>query len=230
MSLTLPENNVRNWYRYDVLFSIELLESYIDGVEKQADESIIRFEKEKQTHVLEEYPEEGYARIVDVHQGLDDESWDLKTIFGEYFPSLQRRSALLTVCGFFEHELDKLCLLYQKEKQFKLSLSDLKDKGIDRSTAYLEKVAGINAHKGSNEWNHIKKIQKIRNIIVHQDGKLHDHQGSLVNAAFTYIKEIEFLSGNTEVVLHKGFLKHVVDIYKKYFHKIGESIEEACKA
>ena len=225
MSLTLPEKNVRNWYRSDVVFSIELLESYIEGVEEQADESIIRFNKEKQTHVLEEYPEEGYTRVVDVHQGLDDESWDLETIFGEYFPSLQRRSALLTVCGFFEHELDKLCLLYQKEKRFKLSLSDLKDKGIDRSATYLEKVAGINAHKDSNEWSHIKKIQKIRNVIVHQDGKLQDHQGNLVKAAFDYIKEIESLGGDTEIVLQKGFLKHVVDIYKKYFCKISESIE-----
>ena len=210
MSLILPKEIVRNWYQYDVVSSIELLESFVEGVEVQAEESISRFKDKKETHVLEEMPEEGYARIVDIHQGLDDESWDLNSIFCEYFPSLQRRSALLTVCGFFEHELDKLCLLYQKEKKFKLSLSDLKDKGIDRSTAYLEKIAGINTHKDSNEWNHIKKIQKIRNLIAHQDGKLLDHQGNPVKAAFDYIKEMECLSGDTQVVLQKGFLKHVV--------------------
>lgn len=175
MSLTLPEKNVRNWYKYDVVFSIELLESYIEGVENQADESVIRFEKEKQTHILEDHPEDGYTRVVDVHQGLDDESWDLKSIFGEYFPSLQRRSALLTLCGFFEHELDKLCILYKKEKNFKLSLSDLKDKGVERSTAYLAKIANIDTFKNSHEWQQIKKIQNIRNIIDKGDATLYLH-------------------------------------------------------
>jgi hypothetical protein len=29
---------------------------------------------------------------------------------------VERRSALLTVCSYFENELDKLCRLYQLEK------------------------------------------------------------------------------------------------------------------
>ena len=230
MSLTLPENNVRNWYKYDVIFSIELLESYIEGIEKQADESVIRFEQEKQTHVLEDRPAEGYARVVDVHQGLDDESWDLQSIFKEYFPSLQRRSALLTLCGFFEHELDKLCFLYKSEKNIKLSLIDLKDKGIDRSTAYLAKIANINTFKNSQEWQQIKRIQNIRNVIVHRSGELHEHNNKSVKDAIAYIKEIETLSGETEIVIGKGFLTYVVNIYKEYFRNIGESIESTEKA
>ena len=230
MGLYVPRKVVRNWYRYDVSFSIELIESFIDGIEIQADDSINRYKQQKETFVLEEVPEENYAHVVEVHQGLDDESWDLQGIFCEYFPSLQRRSALLTVCSFFEHELDKLCMLYQSEKSFKLALLDINGKGIDRSTTYLEKVAGIDVHKTSNEWNHIKKIQNIRNVIVHQDGKLHDHQGNPIKAAIDYINQVEFLEGEDEVVVKKGFLKHVVDIYKQYFAILDQSISSKKKA
>jgi len=98
MPLYTPRRVVLNWYQYDVNFSIGLIESFIGGIEVQAEESITRYERQKQTLIIEEVPEENYARVVETHQGLDDETWDLKGIFCEYFPSLQRRSALLTVC------------------------------------------------------------------------------------------------------------------------------------
>lgn len=226
MALYSPKKNVFNWYRYDFSFSIELIESFIEGVEKQAEESIERYEAQKETLIVEDVPEENFVRTIESHQGLDNETWDLQGIFREHFPSLQRRSALLTVCGYFEHELDKLCLLYQSEKSFKLALSDLNGKGIDRSTKYLEKVGGIDAHKRSNEWNQIKKIQKIRNVIVHQNGKLHDHQGNPIKDVIDYIDEVHSLGGDDdEVLLKEGFLSHVVSTYKKYFKLIGDSIE-----
>jgi hypothetical protein len=95
------------WYRYDVQFAIELLQAYIDGAEQQALDSIETFRREKTTHVFEEAPEEGSGRIVETHKGLDDETWDLNTVFETYFPNLQRRSTLITVYSFLEHELGR---------------------------------------------------------------------------------------------------------------------------
>ena len=227
MALYSPKRVVLNWFKYDVSFSMELIKSFVEGVEKQAEESTNRYKEQKETYVVEEYSEEKCARVVDVHQGLDNETWDIESIFMEYFPSLQRRSALLTVYGYFEHELDKLCLLYQSEKLFRLNLSDLNGKGVERSINYLEKVAGIDASKKSKEWNHIKRIQKIRNVIVHQDGKLNDHQGNPRKEVIDYINQMSSLGGNTEIILHKGFLDHVVSTFKNYFRLLGKSIEES---
>jgi len=224
MPFFLPRRVVLNWYQYDMSLSVELIESFIEGIETQAEESIARYEQKKKTLIVNELPEENYASVMEVHQGLDDESWDLQGIFAEYFPSLERRSALITVSGFFEHELDQLCMLYQSEKSFKLALSDLSGKGIDRSTNYLEKVAGLDTHKTSSEWNHIKMIQKIRNVIVHQAGKLYDNQGDPIKAAKNYINQMDSLDGEDEVVIKNGFLAHVVGIYKQYFRLLNESI------
>lgn len=120
-------------------------------------------------------------------------------------------------------------MLIQLEKSFKLSLSDLRGKGVDRATRYLEKVAGINTSKTSKEWNHIKKIQTIRNVIVHQDGRLNDHEGNPIKAAIDYVKQMDSLDGDTEIILKEGFLNHAVSIFKGYFRLLGESIEHKAR-
>ena len=82
---------------------------------------------------------EVYEALVKTHQGLSDESWDLRNISGN-IPHRRRRSAV-DVFGYLGTPMDKLCLLYRSEKKYKIALTDLKDLGIDRSTSYLEKVA-----------------------------------------------------------------------------------------
>ena len=224
MSLYIPKKVVLNWYKYDISFSLELIDSFVQGIEAQVVKSIARFGEVKESFVLEEIPEEGIARVVEVHQGLDDETWDLNSIFRNHFPNLQRRSALLTLTGYFEHELDKLCQQFQVEKAFSLSLSDLAGSGIARSTNYLEKVAGIDAHKTSREWNQIKNIQKVRNLIVHQDGQLIDSRGEPNKAVIEYIRLTESLEGDDEVIVKSNYLAQVSSIYRAYFKLIDESI------
>ena len=102
--------DISTWYETDVSATLELMESFVKGVEQQAAESALKYEQHKETD-FEEYEEGTY--VVERFQGLDNQSWALKTIFEEYFPSLQRRSAFLTVWAMFENELNKLCDRYQ---------------------------------------------------------------------------------------------------------------------
>jgi hypothetical protein len=211
MPFYMPKKIVVNWYEYDVSSSIERIISFVEGVERQAAESILNYRSSKLSE--------------NRHQGLDGDSWNLDDMFEEYFPSLQRRSALLTVWGFFEHELDRLCLLYQSEKGFRLAFSDLSGKGIDRSTTYLEKVAGLEGLKASREWNDIKTIQNIRNVIAHDDAKLRDHQGKPKDRVIKDMAKIGFLGGDDELILEEGCLSRVVGACKSYFKRVAESVD-----
>lgn len=65
---------------------------FVDGIEKQAAESIANYKNAKQSGG---------------HRGSDD-GWDLDNTFGEYFPS------------YLEYQLVQLCLFYQSEKKFRL--------------------------------------------------------------------------------------------------------------
>lgn len=209
MVLYTPKKNVRNWYLYEASVSIELMASFVSALEKQANESVAHYTN---------------AHSVTGHEGLDYETWDLDSIFQEYFPSLQRRSAFLTVWGVLEHQLDQLCMLSQAEKGFGLSFMDLSGKGIDRSTSYLEKVAGLQGLKNSQQWSVLKTLQRIRNVIAHDDGKLRSHLGKGRDGIQADMKVIGFLSGDDEIVVAEGFLSKVVEACNDYFKLIERAI------
>lgn len=209
MALYTPKKVVLNWYQYEASFSIDLMVGFVSTIEKQAAESITNYRN---------------SRTVAGHGGFDYESWDLDSIFEEYFPSLQRRSAFLTLWSFLEHQLDELCLFYQSEKSFGLGFMDLSGKGIDRSTSYLEKVAGLKDLKTSQEWDVLKALQRIRNTIAHNDGKLRDSLGRPKNGILADMKMIGFLSGADETVVGDGFLSKVVDTCNNYFKLIEKAI------
>jgi hypothetical protein len=210
MALYTPKKVVLNWYQYDATFSVDLVTSFVSGIEKQAAESVASYKDIQNT--------------ADGHKGLDRESWDLENIFGEYFPSLQRRSAFLTVWSYLEHQLDQLCLFYQSEKKFRLSFMDLSGQGIDRSTAYLEKVAGLQGLKASEEWDVLKTLQRIRNVIVHGDGKLRDHKGKLKDELIADMKKVGFLTGDEEILVAEGFLSQVIHTCDNYFRLIEKAV------
>jgi len=56
MALYTPKKVVLNWFRYDVSFSIQLIENFVQDIERQVLESIERYRKQKETHILEEVP------------------------------------------------------------------------------------------------------------------------------------------------------------------------------
>jgi hypothetical protein len=128
------------------------------------------------------------------------------------------------VWSYLEHQLDQLCLLYQSEKKLRLSFMDLSGKGIDLSAGYLEKVAGLKGLKASEEWDALKTLQRIRNVIAHDDGKLRDHHGKPKNVIIADMEKIGFLTGDEEIMVAKGFLSQVTNTCNKYFKTIERAI------
>lgn len=224
MALYIPKNTPANWYRYDVQFSLQLLSEYIQGVESQIAASIADFQTNIKTQVVEENPEEGYQIVVQSHKGLDDATWDLNGVYEEYFPNLQRGSALITLYSFFEHELDELCGLFIKEGNLSISQTDMKGKGIERSVLFLEKIIGLQINKNSATWNEIKKIQKVRNQIAHENSKLVDKSGQRIGDVFDYVQACAFLTGQDRINIQQGYLEHILRTFESLFREIDSLI------
>jgi hypothetical protein len=223
--LFTPKRVPLNWYKYDAQFSIELLRKYIRGVEQQVNSSVNAFRKrEKEIQVLEE-AEEGYADAVETYQGLDDSTWDLTGIFETYFPNLQRRSGLITLYSFLEHELEQLCGLFVETEKMKLSLNDIRGTGIERSSLFLEKVVGLQIDRSTILWQEIRNTQKVRNLVVHNDAKLHDRAGKPKDEVIRYVRASPYLSGEDEINVHGGYLSHVLETFDRHFQEITKLIE-----
>jgi len=114
--------------------SLELLRLFVGNIEHQIDQGIQDFRSQKETMIEDSGLDQETVQVVEMHNGIRDDAFDLKTVFEEYLPNLQRSSALNTLCGFFENELDKLCHLLCWRGDFVIKLTELNGKGIFRSS------------------------------------------------------------------------------------------------
>lgn len=222
MALYTPRNVPLNWFRYKVTGEIELLSSYVEGIEQQVEKSVADFSTLSEQITEEPKSPEEPAEIVTVYQGLDDQSWDLHGIFYEHFPNLQRRSALICIFSVFENELNELCSLFMNTEQYRIAFKDIKGNGIDRARTYLTNIACVDLEKASTSWEELKNIQKIRNKFVHADGRIIE-PGSEQD----YINSTNYLclNNNKEIIIQFGFLKYVLETFQDFCTNVDYSIK-----
>jgi hypothetical protein len=228
--LVPPNAHPLNWYPHEITGAVELLEVYVDDIEAQVKKGISDFKTNAELVVVEPGYEDDRGRVITVHKGLDDETWHLESVFDEYFPSLQRRSALITIYSFFEFELDKLCSRVKTHENFKLDVSDLGGKGILRSTTYLLKVAQLDGIRASAELNEIRNIQSIRNLLVHADGKLRWNGDGGAAKVADYIVKSKFLRGEAEIEMQHGYLAHCLGMFNVSFGQLHAALRRKYEA
>lgn len=115
-----------------------------------------------------------------VIENIDREDWryHYAEIYSEYdevetdLPTVLRSSVLVHVYAVLESILNDLCAIHKDKKNLGLSLSDLKHDGIARAKVYLTKVSESSCNEASKDWSDILKINKVRNVLVHNAGVL----------------------------------------------------------
>ena len=206
--------------------TIELLIGFADSTESQISSQIQNYRENKQNIVIEHdgMPEADY--MVTEFAGLASDTWDLESVFSEYYPNLHRRSAVLTIVGVFEHELDKLCTKCFEEFDLETSLEEAGGKGLERAIKYLSKVVKVETHKSTQTWQTVLKIVKLRNALIHQDGKVVDQAGNEITAITEHCKAVDSLSidENNQLVLREGYLHFVLDTYRTYIELVNSSL------
>src|ERR1700679_3676254 len=109
---------ISNWYNTILTPSFELIDHFVSQVEPQIADAIQKYHTGKKTYLAVDEIVDGhhFAQEVETYGKLDSMGWNMKALFEEHFPNLQRRSALITVYSSFEYELFQLCALFQQEK------------------------------------------------------------------------------------------------------------------
>ena len=220
------------WYHF-VQGQIDLLRTHVQGLEEQIDESVKSYEKEKVATDVED-TDDGYPNIIlEEHREIEGPPNHLDEIFEYYFPNLQRRSTLIILFSFLEHQLDLLCELFAATRRLNIVYTDLRDKGIDRSRRYLIKVMRLPLDDNSAIWQEIKKIQKVRNVVVHNDAKL---DPKLAEKVIRIVKDAKYLSLasdsesyyyhdiDDEINILEGYLTHVLNTCDSYCSELNKAI------
>jgi len=144
----------------------------------------------------------------------------LEDVFEEYFPSLQRSSALAAIYGAFENDLNRLCDLVQIAVSSGLRFQDLNGNGVERARNSLIKVGGFDLSAGEKKWNAITKIREVRNCFVHADGIV--KEGDKTISAYT--RETTLLTlHRKKLELQEGFLEEAVTALLRHCEVLGRA-------
>lgn len=217
----------QTWYAF-VQGQLELLRSHVQEREKQIQESVHDYEIAKVATDVEHGDDEYPIVILEEHLGIEGPPAELQEIFSYYYPNLQRRSILMTLFSFLEHQLDQLCELVAKEQRAQIIHTDLKGKGIDRARLYLQKVMGLPLN-ASVVWQEIKRIQKVRNVVVHNDAKLAGADKDLIEyvertSGLSRVSKWHYDGEIDEVDILSGYLLQVLDTFDLYCAEVNKAI------
>jgi predicted nucleic acid-binding protein len=192
-----------------LLTSISILEESLGLYKKGLDKAMERVVEKIDPEDWRYYHAEIYAQYDEVETDL---------------PSVLRSSIFVHVYSVLENILNELCLIHKNKKQLGLSLSDLRHEGIARAKIYLTKVSGSSCNEASKEWGEIVKINRIRNVLVHNAGLL--VKGKHPN--FEEIKQyIESASGLTlssagKISVGPEYVPRVIEIFTQYLLDLFE--------
>ncbi|EHY9858311.1 hypothetical protein K5B43_001548 [Vibrio parahaemolyticus] len=222
------EDTIGNWYLCYMAPTIELLVGFADSTEANIASQIQNYRANKTHVVIEHEGMLGSGYMVTEFSGLTSDTWDLESVFTEHYPNLHRRSAVLTIVGVFEHEFDKLCKKCFDEFKLEKRLEDTGGKGLERAIKYLADVLKVEMHKSTQTWQTMLKVVKLRNALIHQDGKVIDHAGNKIGAIIDHCKAIDSLTidENNQLILHEGYLHVVIDTYRAYIELVNGSLLE----
>ena len=155
---TLKEGFINHLDEFDEYFFI--VEESLENKEKEL-VNRIKSESEKNEEYDLSFFEDFY---------IDD--WNQ---IGAIFPSIFRKSLLLSIYSLFEFELINVCrkieTVLNNDEKFKIK----KKKGnVESAKLYLKKSCILKSNDFDNIWETITVYRHIRNNIVHRGGRLYD--------------------------------------------------------
>lgn len=175
--------------------------------------SIQKLEIEHQAEFFTNYFETLQASLNNI-EGLND-SFDDESFSGievDEFINLMRSSFFVSIYSYLEAQLNKECRESQHDTQIKISLDDIHGAGIYRAKTYLVKILDTSfPFDDDTTWEQIQWFNKIRNCIVHNEGKVKERD------LIKYIENqpnshCEVFFGSNYVILDEGFCEKAIAV------------------
>jgi len=216
----------RNWYSTDSKFALELLVSYATKVERQIKLEIKNYNDNKESVLLVDDDDLRNGQMVEHYDGLDSLAWDMDAVHNLHFPNLQRKAAFITLYSFLENELEKLARKLKREIGHEGNVEDIAGNGIFRSYTYMRLIIALDIKKDATQWFRILDINKLRNIIVHAEGRLSNEdnmkkrQEDLVGRMMIHV-----ITKDSELVLGPTFLSYVLGCFDDLFRYLDVAIQ-----
>lgn len=137
-----------------------------------------------------------------------------------YFPNLLRSSLFVTIYSTLENELNSLCRELSKEDG--LDVEDLRGNGIIRAGTFLSRVCRVDFPQESKEWKRLLEYNQLRNIIVHNNGKVEGNghlESLLMENPGLDVKE-------GAVRLGRDFCPQVLEVIREFMELLNTEVQK----
>jgi hypothetical protein len=201
-------------HRWDTEYSLSNLGDYLEVIESQFESARIA-ERSRIPQKL--------------NAGLSEEEyfeWEAKVHaykeqYEQVFPSNIRYSFIVLMHIFFETRLKDACDEISKRRNLTLTESDLNGSSIERANKFLDKIAGIKV-KDHHTWQWLKDLQKIRDCIVHTNGRVSLSRDK--NHIVSLCRKGKGLSINGEsLIIEKSYCSNSIKVIKIFFKHLFDS-------
>jgi hypothetical protein len=147
----------------------------------------------------------------------------------EDFTRLQRYAMFTTAMAAVEANVVALCHVLKENMGLAVKFKKAQSSNVGNALKYLQEQASVDMVCLSEEIEHIDMFRRIRNCIVHSDGKNTDSAPQEIKA---YCGSISTLSLNAQdrIVLSESFMSIALDIIRRFFKGLLNSSEKAWKA
>lgn len=144
-------------------------------------------------------------------------------------------SLLIVSYSQFEIAFKSICLETEKFISRQIKLKDLQGNDyISRSKVFVEKVLEIDLQDLNTSWSKIKDYQKVRNKIVHNNGRIEQSQVNdfkQILDKYENIKLVEYdaIEKYHIAITHSDYIVDFCQILNQYLDKIKTRIIEKLK-
>ena len=143
------------------------------------------------------------------------------------FSSILYNSTFIAVYSRMEMMLFDICGYTQSVENLKINVKDISGQNyLDKCKKYIKKVLDVDLSNIETLWNIITKYQRIRNSIVHKNGKIVIIDNDLKNF-ITNTSGIEYDESTTLVsISNNSFIVDFCKVVKKFIHEIITEITD----
>ncbi len=147
------------------------------------------------------------------------------TDLSETFPEMVRNSMIVSLSSFLEKSLSDYCKTAQQKHNLALSMGDLNGKPLDRAKVYFKKVLKLPFPDTGALWFEIDAMQRIRQIIVHDNGettveKIDKLPKTLNNSKYLLVK-------HGQLLVQKDLIGYYIELIRKLLGQLRVTIKQS---
>lgn len=193
------------------LYLHEQAEAHFEKISNSLENKIDNFVNEYEDEPKTEYEQIEFDR--EIGNYIDE-----LTPYTNEYPEIMRKSLLVSIWSFYEHQLINLCKKKDPDKQFRTDI-------LENAKKYIKNEMKLAFPDQGSDWIFIRHVRRIRNCIVH-NGSYVQKNSALENAINHSLSNIK-ISTDSSLIIKKQFIPEFLEIIGRHLQSL--LVEETYK-